>query len=185
MSKPSSPPPQRSSIRRKVVFGFGFVLVMLVLIALATWQSTRSFLRTTESIAETREVLELEEKILRHFAEMENGRASFLLTGDERYLGDYDDAHESLGAHYDRLKEITSDSPEQAQRVDRMKVLLSATATLHAGQVELRRVEGLEAATAAFAEPNHNELASQIRNVLFEIETRSGSSSRSGPIALS
>src|SRR4051794_8895454 len=84
----ASPPPtkRRLSIRAKVLFGFGFVLAMLVVIAVVAFKSTERFLATAEAVAHSREILETEEKVLRHLMEMESIRRGYLLTGDEKHL---------------------------------------------------------------------------------------------------
>src|SRR6188474_2303960 len=68
-SMPPSPEPPRSSIRRKIVFGFGLVLVMLGIIGVISYRSTLVFISTARSVAHTREVMEIQERTQRHLME--------------------------------------------------------------------------------------------------------------------
>src|SRR2546423_743109 len=50
-------------IRNKIVLGFGAALVMLAIIAVVTYRSTRRLLETTQLVAHSRHVLETEESL--------------------------------------------------------------------------------------------------------------------------
>src|SRR5436190_16639626 len=114
----ASPPqsPSRLSIRAKVLFGFGFVLAMVVVIAIVAWKSTQRFLTTAEAVAHSRQVLETEEKVLRHLMEMESGRRGYLVTGDEKHLHGYEQAHTLVIENYKLLKQLIADDSPQVAR---------------------------------------------------------------------
>ena len=62
--------PHRLTIRRKVLLGFGSLLVMFAVIALISWRSTVIFIRNAERVARAHEVLEIQEQAKRHRMEM-------------------------------------------------------------------------------------------------------------------
>src|SRR6266540_5025906 len=115
---PLSLPSQRVSIQRKLLVGFGFVLLMLAVIAFITWRSTRGFLRTAELVAHSRETLESGERALRHLMEMESDRRGFLITGNDEYLRDYGRAQTELLQDFNALEKLLADSPEQRLRIE-------------------------------------------------------------------
>src|SRR5678815_31598 len=111
---------RRISIRRKLVFGFGFALLMLALIALISWRSTRGFLSTAELMARSRETLETGERTLRHLTEMESARRAFLLTEMDTYLREYENVQKELVEDLRVLERVTAESPAQSARIKQM-----------------------------------------------------------------
>src|SRR5678815_4607888 len=126
---------RRISIRRKLVFGFGFALLMLALIALITWRSTRGFLSTAELVARSRETLETGERALRHLTEMERDRRGFLISGQDDHLRDYEEAQSQLVGDFTLLERLTTESPEQRLRIRRMKHLVLRTIALQRAEI--------------------------------------------------
>src|ERR1700712_1497211 len=109
---PPAPSPPRFSIRRKIVFGFGMVLFMLLIIGLISFRSTQVFITTARSVAHTREVMEIQERTQRHLMEMESSRRGYLITGDENFLRDSEDAQGRIIANFKGLKDYTQDIPQ-------------------------------------------------------------------------
>ena len=55
---------QRTTLKSKVLLGFGSVLAMLVIIATISVRSTRSFIRTAGWVANANEAVAMEERML-------------------------------------------------------------------------------------------------------------------------
>ena len=122
---PYPPPvPPRYSIRRKIVIGFGLVLVMLGVIGLISYRSTRAFIQTADWVAHTREVMEIQERTQRHLMEMESGRRGYLVTGDETYLHGFEEAQTQIVENFNALKTYTADTPQQTLKLDRLLTLI-------------------------------------------------------------
>ncbi len=164
--------PQRISIRHKVMLGFGLVLVMLATIALITWRSTRGFMATAELVARSHEVLAKSDKLLRYLMEMESGRRGFLITGDDRYLRGYEQAQADIIDTFATLKSDTIETPQQGERIEELKRLVSRSFAVQGNEIEARRTQGFGAAVALFTEAQSEEIAEEIRRVLLEITER-------------
>lgn len=162
--------PQRVSIRRKVVLGFGLALAMLGVIALITWRSTRAFLQTAEMVAQTREVLERSERVLRHLMEMESGRRGFLLTGDDRHLTGYEEAQTQIVEDFQMLRARTLETPQQGLRLERLKLLISRSFALQSAEIEARRNRGFVEGLALFKQAGSDEVTREMRLVLMDFE---------------
>lgn len=160
---------QRISIRRKLVFGFGFVLSMLALIALITWRSTRGFLSTAELVARSRETLETGERALRHLTEMETDRRGFLITGKDEPLHDYEQAQNQLAEDFAVLERVTAESPEQRLRIRRMKRLILRSIALQHAEIDLRRNAGSAAGAELFARAESAAVTEQIRGIMQDL----------------
>jgi len=161
--------PQRFSIRRKILLGFGFTVAMLAVIALITWRSTRGFLSTAELVAQSRESLETSERVLRHLLEMESGRRGFIITGDDRHLRGFEGAQTAAIRDFGRLRILTFGSPDQGLRFERMKLLISRSFALQEAEIAARRVGGLSAAVGVFARAENDATMAEIRDVMNEL----------------
>ena len=79
-----SPVSPRFSIRRKILLGFGLVFVMLGIIGVISYRSTRAFILNADWVAHTREVMEIEERTQRvsdyeAFKNVMEGRPGFVI----------------------------------------------------------------------------------------------------------
>ena len=105
---PLPTPEKRLAPRSKVLFGIG--LAMVLALAISAWRSTQHFLATAERVDHSREILETEEKVLRHLTEMESARRGFLLTGEDAQLRGFDDAQALVNENYDHLRELIAEA---------------------------------------------------------------------------
>ncbi|RYD74031.1 MAG: PAS domain S-box protein, partial [Verrucomicrobiaceae bacterium] len=163
-------PPQRMTIRSKVLLGFGIVLAMFAVIAWVSIRSTGGFSSTAEWVAHTQEVIELQERLFRHLMEMESARRGFLMTGEESFLAGYEGAEASIIQNFNYLRVLSSDVPAQTERLDRLQELLQRSFTVQAAEIETRRNEGLHVAWRRFRTGESPRLVEEIRSVLLEFE---------------
>ena len=147
------PKPRKLSISRKVIIGVAFTLVMLGLIALISFLSTRRFLNVSAQVTETREILERSERVQRYFMEMESGVRGFLLSGDDRFLVPYDHGQSFIIQELQTLRALTADREDQLARVARVQALLSSAFAVHGQAIDRRREGGVSAAVDYFADP--------------------------------
>ena len=168
---PFPPPvPPRFSIRRKIIIGFGLVLVMLGIIGLISYRSTRAFIQTADWVAHTREVMEIQERTQRHLMEMESGRRGFLVTGDESFLHGYEDAETQIIANFNALKTYTADTPQQTLKLDRMLALIQRDFAEQQTEIETRRTRGFAASVAIFSKGESEETTLEIRKILADFD---------------
>ncbi len=170
MSFPTPVSAKRFSIRRKVVLGFGFVLVMLGVIGFITWNSTIAFQENAAEVARSRETLEVGEQLMRHLMEMESARRSFIITGNEPVLRSYELAQAGLFDSFNTLKKMTMNVPAQAVRLDRLKLLISRIIAIEGQEIEARRSGGFPAAAAQFSKSKTDEVMAEIGEVIFVFE---------------
>ena len=165
--------PHRFTIRRKVLLGFGSLLLIFAIIALISWRSTVIFIRSAERVAHAHEVLEIEEQAKRQLMEMESARRGFLFSGEERGLTGFENAEVRLRANFDALKASTT-APEQSMRVVRLRDLLQRSVALQTTEIETRREHGATAALEIFHRHASEDLTEAIIRLLdeFELEHR-------------
>src|SRR3954463_13206890 len=108
---------QRTTLRSKVLTGFGIVLVMLALIATISVQSTRGFTRTSQWVAVTHEAIEVQERILRKVTEVDAQRRLYLVTQEGRYLTTFRAAQNEIQQTMNALRVLTAATPAEGARV--------------------------------------------------------------------
>ncbi|MCE9612047.1 MAG: CHASE3 domain-containing protein [Chthoniobacter sp.] len=159
-------PRSRFSIRRKVVLSFALVLTMLGIIGYVSLRSTRAFIRNAELVAQTRKVMETEERTLRHLMEMEAGRRGFLIKGDENLLRGYTDAQGEVIRNFNTLKVDTADAPQQTLKLNRLLRLIQTSFKLQREEIEARRTLKGDEAVALFAKGETERVTREIQKLL-------------------
>jgi PAS domain S-box-containing protein len=154
--------------RGKVFFSVG--LAMVIGISLIAWRSTRHFLRAAEAVGHSREVLELEEKVLRFLMEMESARRGYLISAKDQSLRDYDQAQSQLNETYLRLRALVSDEQETRLRIEKLRSLLNESFRKQRMEIEARRNEGVETAAALFAHGDAESVNRDIRALIADLQ---------------
>ena len=165
---PTAPP--RFSIRRKILLGFGLVFVMLGIIGVISYRSTRAFILNAEVVAKTHEVMEIQERTQRHLMEMESGRRGFIVTGDESYLRGFEEAETQITDNFNALKTYTADTPQQTLKLDRLLTLIQRDFSLQQTEIETRRTKGYAASLAVFSKGESEKTTQEIRNILADFD---------------
>ena len=97
--------------------GFGVViLIMLTVIG----NSYINFVKESEAVAwnvHTYQVIQESDGVLMSLVNMETGARGYVITGNESFLEPFNQGKDSYEQHYNKLKELTIDNPEQQQRL--------------------------------------------------------------------
>ena len=152
------------------MLGFGLVLAMLGVISLISYQSTRAFIGTAESVASTREVMEIQERTQRHLMEMESGRRGYVITGDENALRGFEEAQSHIIENFNSLKAYTLDTPQQTLKLDRLLTLIQRSFAEQQSEIETRRTQGFRPSAALFAKGVSEETTNEIRAILADFD---------------
>ena len=104
-------------LRDAAVIGFGLTLAVLLVGGLLGYINAGRLAENSQWVAHTHEVIGELEALLSTLKDAETGQRGYLLTEDEKYLESYDDALQRVGAEVARLKELTSDNPDQQARL--------------------------------------------------------------------
>ena len=155
---------------------------MLGVIGFISYRSTRDFIATADYVAQTHEVMEVQERTQRHLMEMESGRRGFIATGDESFLRGFEEAQAQIIANFNTLKARTADTPQQTLRLDRLLTLIQRNFAEQQIEIETRRTQGFAASVALFSKGESEKTAQDIRKILadFDQEQRQLLADRAG-----
>ncbi|APR85447.1 Methyl-accepting chemotaxis protein [Minicystis rosea] len=132
---------QQRDVQR--ILNQSLVLPILPVIAVAIvlfWQ-IRSTAELTSWVDHTDRVIGQMYKLERLLADKETGLRGYLLTGDAQFLEPYERAEQNIGATFNELAQLVSDSAPQSQRVTRLREM-SSRWDEHARHMSALRREG-------------------------------------------
>jgi PAS domain S-box-containing protein len=158
------------SISQKILLGFGLASLFLALVAFFTYRSTKSFLTNASVVAQTHQVLEVHETLLRHLTETESGERGYIITGDPIYLLTYTSAWVLINRDLENLRDFTADNPKQLKRLAKLEPMIRRKQALVKDYISTRQIEGEEKAVALFSKGEGRNLMEQIRDLMADFD---------------
>jgi PAS domain S-box-containing protein len=156
---------------RNINLGFGFALLVLLLIGVVSFLSLRSLVQSSERVTRMREVLARSSHIDALLSDAETSQRGFLITGDPVYLEAYESAAASLPGEIDSLRAATRGDPRQAERVGRLNNLAATRIQVMEAGIDARRKGGIEGGRAWVAADRGRQIMEQVDQVLNEIKS--------------
>jgi signal transduction histidine kinase/DNA-binding response OmpR family regulator/CHASE3 domain sensor protein len=138
----------RSALPGKTQLGFAAATLAVFLIALLSYRSYQQRAEGSRLVTHTIEVTQTLETLLSTFQDAETGQRGFVLTGNELYLGPYDNATASLDNVLAHLRGLVSDNPQEIDRLNQVERSGHQKMAELKTTVGLRRNRGFEPALA-------------------------------------
>jgi PAS domain S-box-containing protein len=110
--------------RFSVIGGFAILLAILVADAYVTKRQLDQQIETGLWVTHTRQVQLQISDVESLLKDAETGQRGFLYTGDDQYLGPYNQALAKVDSHINALAELTSDNPRQQSAVADLRGLV-------------------------------------------------------------
>jgi methyl-accepting chemotaxis protein len=158
------------TIGKKLALGFGIALLFPVLIGTISYRSTTDLLESRRPIVHTYQVLGGLDALLIAVINCETGERGFLLTGEERYLGPYEQGLASVESTRSQLAALTSDNPRQQARLARLAPLVKERLDLLKEAISRRREKGFEPSLQIVRSGEGKKLVDEIRGVVDEMK---------------
>jgi signal transduction histidine kinase/DNA-binding response OmpR family regulator/CHASE3 domain sensor protein len=160
-------PPLPSS----VFAGFVAAVVAVILMAGVSYQAQMRSTAAADAVTQGVELIVEIENLLSSVKDAETGQRGFLLTGDEAYLAPFNTGRAAIDGELDRIRALTSKSPEQAQRLDQLRGLISSKLDELLSTINLKRAGKSDAALAIVTTDRGKLLMDRIRTLIDEIES--------------
>ena len=158
------------STERKVYLGFAFALACLALIGAVSYLSVLDLTAHAARVAHTHEVMSRLELLLAAATDSETAERGFVITGDESYLGPYQQSAQAVGVHGRKLRELTADNPVQQERLAIIVPLVDERLANLRMVIELRRNGGFEAARAEILTGQGKRFHDRIRGLIDQMK---------------
>lgn len=151
-----------------MLLAFGLAIGAVIVIAILSLHSTRSFIKAAEAVSHTHRILETQESILRHVMEAASATRGYLISGDEMILGFFEQAVSEAISESAELRKLLKEEPGQASRLAlihrRMMRKLQALREL----TGLRRTEGAASAQKRFSAMEQEGAMLELRSLIAE-----------------
>jgi methyl-accepting chemotaxis protein len=159
------------SIGAKIGSGFGFGLLILLIIGTSAYTNTMHLLESSSWVTHTHQVLAKLEGLLSDLKDAETGQRGFIITGEDRYLQPYDIAVGRVQQTYQDVIEFTKDNSTQQRRLAAFKGPLEARMAVLKETIEQRRgTQGFEAARQMVLSDRGKALMDELRKQVSEME---------------
>ncbi len=149
-----------------------FLALSLVLgITITSYRTWTAYKRENEQQALTQSIMADANALLSSLKDAETGQRGFVLTGEERYLAPYRQALVDLPVILGSLSRATSTRPDQSERVERLKPLVTEKLDELKQTIGLRQSEGLETAVAMVRNDRGKAAMDGLRQSCLDIQT--------------
>jgi len=161
----------RWTIGKKIAAGFSLCMVIVVLLGVVSYRSSRFLLRSSQLVTHTHDVLRQTELVVSTLKDAETGQRGYLLTGIGRFLDPYTSAISQVGPQFDTLRHLTLDNPSQQRRLDAMQPIIAEKLDELRATIETRQRLGAAAAIARVSAERGKILMDSIRALANGMET--------------
>lgn len=160
----------KTALQFKIIAGLGFALALTLVISIVTYHSTIQLTEDAAASKRSEEVLIGLALIVSSLSDAEAGEREYTSIGDATFLESYRQAVARVDSHFQKLRQLTVDRPQQQQRLDSLEPLLTGRLTHINQAIEVRRTEGFAAAQNFVASGKGKHIQAAIRTVISELE---------------
>ncbi|MEH2380272.1 MAG: response regulator [Nostoc sp.] len=170
----TSKQPQKGckQLLKKVATGFGLALTILVLIGTLFYQSTGVLIDTSKKLNNTQVTINSLQELLSNIKDAETGQRGYILTKQNAYLKPYQIAITKLTPEIKELRKLTADDPKQLSQINTLEPLIALKLNELKKTIDLRQNFGLDAALEIINTNQGDNLMSDIRNIIHEMENK-------------
>ncbi|QSQ20906.1 CHASE3 domain-containing protein [Pyxidicoccus parkwayensis] len=163
------------SITRKLMLAFGSMVAILIALVVAAYSTLNKMSVANDADTQSHQVMISVRTLEGDMADLETGQRGFIITGDEKFLEPYTQARISFSQNLSHIRELTTDSPQQQERLQEVRDLLQQWVNQHleplitqrrelnAGRGELSQIIAVEQAARG------KQVSDRIRALLGEV----------------
>jgi PAS domain S-box-containing protein len=155
---------------RPPIIGLGLIALLLVVnVLISEWNIDR-LVKNEHRVLHVEEVLTTLETVLFNMTEAETTERGFLITDDPNYLPLYEAAIVKTNETLDRLRQITTDEPEQQQRITALHQRVDARSQELRDAIAAQRAGGFTASRQKVSTNRGREHMNEMRKLVREMK---------------
>jgi methyl-accepting chemotaxis protein len=158
------------TVARRLIVSFGLAALTLVVIAAVSYRNTYRLIENDAWVAHTYQVQAELADVLSELKDTETGQRGYLITGDDSYLAPYQSGLAAVKGTFEDIRRLTADNPNQQRRLAALSPLIEAKLAELKQTIDLRRTEGLDAATKVVVSNVGKTNMDQIRVIVAEAD---------------
>jgi CheY-like chemotaxis protein/CHASE3 domain sensor protein len=154
------------TLEKKILAGFIICSLILLTVAIISFQNSEKFVDTNQWVNHTHEVLYEFEEVLISAVEAQAGARGYIITGDEIYFEPFKNASDNLATHLNKARELTKDNPVQQRNIQTLDKLIKQHTDYLNTCISLRQTESFEKAQELIVKGKGKEILDKIRNTI-------------------
>jgi signal transduction histidine kinase len=115
----------KMSFNQKLAAAFGTALAIFIFLSVLSYRRTLQDDQDEAWVAHTHRVLETLDWLSAALQEAEASQRGYIITGEDRYSGEYDSAKQTSVGSVKALRDLTSDNPKQQYSLDQLEPLVT------------------------------------------------------------
>lgn len=147
------------------------LLLLLGLVGLGAFLAVHSIQMTRTWVTQSHEVINSTKDLLADALDAEMSQRGYLITGNRAYLLPYEQVTERITVTLSKLRQLTSDNPDQLHNLDQLAGSIERKMQELARTIELRTSLGIAAANAVIETDINRNIMGEIRAGLSAITT--------------
>src|SRR5713226_5865159 len=151
---------------KRLAVGYGLAGLTLLVIAGVSYRSTSTLIENDAWVDHTYQVRTELADLLSELKDAETGQRGYIITGDESYLAPYQSALTAIKSTLDDVRRLTADNPNQQRRLTVISPLIETRLSELKESIDLRRNQGLDAATKFVVSGTGKTHMDQIRAIV-------------------
>ena len=150
-------------IKQQILLAFVIALLILLALGFFAYRSSKSVLTALELEQHTQAVLLKLDELKGRVLDSETGVRGYLITGNENYLELQKNAPQKVKEHLSELQNLIANEPSQAAEIDNLEKLLQQKLDFLQELTDLRRQNGIVAASDKLSLGIGEKLMDEIR----------------------
>jgi CheY-like chemotaxis protein len=150
---------------KKILVGFVTCTAILAAVAFFSFRNNESFVKATELVAHTHEVMYEFDLVLAASVDAESAVRGYVITGNEQFLTPYISSFTSVRDHLARAKLLTADNPRQQENIALLHQQLELRRKNLDMAIDLRQ-QNFEKARAHISSAGGKDIQDEIRRII-------------------
>ena len=157
------------SFRQQVFAGFAVSVLLVLLVGILSYKSISQLESDSALVDHTQKVIKTSSSLLQLMIDAETGMRGYVATGEDTFLDPYKPALPAIRFDLEQLRDLVSDNPEQAKRVEALSAMVNEQLGILKANIDTRPVKGLDYMVENHMLSNGKHNMDQIRAILDEI----------------
>ena len=141
----------KTSVENKILVGFVASVAALIVVGWLAYRTTHRLVATNRLVAHSQEIIATLESGRAVLTDAEAGQRAYLLTGDEQFLKDSQNAQAQINAWIENVRTLTADNPQQQARLAGLQKVIAQRLAVLNSRIKLRQAGGLPAVSGDVA----------------------------------
>ncbi len=156
----------------RLLSGFVAALLLLIIVALLSWQNSTKLIESQEWIRHTHQVLSALDELMVSISRTESAQRAYLLTSDQSFLQLYHDAIADLNRITPELERLIAGNPEEISTAKELQSAISGRLTALDRRITTRQKEGLSAIASFNVLSEGSQLMHRVRELSEQMKSR-------------